>query len=74
MDKPATGMLEQACRPLWYIKQLTGGLQTLLRNTMKQSQTVVNIMSDAKLSEQNLYMLYIDFSSAFNTIDHDKLR
>ncbi len=41
---------------------------------MKQSQTVVNIMSDAKLSEQNLYMLYIDFSSAFNTIDHDKLR
>ncbi len=43
------------------------------RNTMRQLQTVVSIMSDAKLSEQNLYMLYIDFSSAFNTIDHDKL-
>ena len=33
----------------------------------------MNVLSDAKLSEQNLYMLYIDFSSAFNTIDHDKL-
>ncbi len=33
----------------------------------------MNVLSDAKLSEQNLFMLYIDFSSAFNTIDHDKL-
>ena len=43
------------------------------RNTMRQLHTLVNVLSDAKLSEQNLFMLYIDFSSAFNTIDHDKL-
>ena len=34
---------------------------------------LVNVLSDAKLSEQNPYMLYIDFNSAFNTIDHDEL-
>jgi len=33
----------------------------------------MNIMSDAKISQQDLYLLYVDFSSAFNTIDHDKL-
>ena len=43
------------------------------RNTMRQLHTLVNVLSDAKLSEQNLYMLYIAFSSAFDTIDHDKL-
>jgi hypothetical protein len=43
------------------------------RNSMRQLHTLVNVLSDAKLSEQNLFMLYIDFSSAFNTIDHDKL-
>jgi len=40
---------------------------------MRQLHTLVNVLSDAKLSEQNLFMLYIDFSSAFKTIDHDKL-
>ncbi len=33
----------------------------------------MNMMSDAKISQQDLYLLYVDFSSAFNTIDHDKL-
>ena len=40
---------------------------------MRQLHTLVNVLSDANLSEQNLYMLYMDFSSALNTIDHDKL-
>ena len=30
-------------------------------------------MSDAKPSQQGLYLLYVDFNSPFNTIDHDKL-
>ncbi len=29
-------------------------------------------MSDAKLSQQDLHLSYVDVSSAFNTIDHDK--
>ncbi len=43
------------------------------KNTIRQLQNVMNIMSDAKMSQQDLYLLYVDFSSAFNTIDHDKL-
>lgn len=34
---------------------------------------MMNIMSDAKMSHQDIYIMYVDFSSAFNTIDHDKL-
>jgi len=43
------------------------------KNTIWQLQNVMNIMSDAKISQQDLYLLYVDFSSAFNIIDHDKL-
>ena len=40
---------------------------------MRQLHTLANILSDAKITEQDLHMLYIDFCSAFNTIDHDEL-
>ncbi len=30
-------------------------------------------MTDAKISQQDLYLLYVDVSSEFNTIDYDKL-
>ena len=40
---------------------------------MRQLHNLMNVLSDAKISEQNLYMLYVDFSSAFNTLNHDKL-
>jgi len=43
------------------------------RNTHRQLQMLQHIFSDAKICEQDLYLLYIDFSAAFNTIDHDKL-
>ena len=33
----------------------------------------MNVLSDAKSTEQELRMLHVDFNSAFNTIDHDKL-
>ena len=33
----------------------------------------MNIMSHAQISQQDLYLLYVDFGSAFNTIDHNKL-
>ena len=43
------------------------------KNTIRQLQNVMNIMSDAKISQQDLNVLYVDFSSAFNTVDHNKL-
>ena len=43
------------------------------RGTMRQLHNLMNVLSDAKVLEQNLYMLYVDFSAAFNTIDHDRL-
>ena len=34
---------------------------------------MVGALSDAKTTQQNIYLLYVDFTSAFNTIGHDKL-
>ena len=42
-------------------------------NTIRQLQLVQNILTDAKMTVQDLYVMFVDFSSAFNTIDHDKL-
>jgi ribonuclease HI len=43
------------------------------RNTERQVLNLVHAIEDAGITGQDLYALYIDFSSAFNTIDHDKL-
>ena len=43
------------------------------RNTMKQLQMAILMIEDAALYRQDLYSLYIDFSSAFNTVNHDQL-
>ena len=42
-------------------------------NTHRQLRHLISIIEDAKLTTQNLYALYVDFSSAFNCVDHDKL-
>jgi hypothetical protein len=34
---------------------------------------LIHCAEDAALTKQNLYAIYVDFSSAFNTICHDKL-
>jgi hypothetical protein len=36
-------------------------------------QMVQQVLTDAKLNDQNIHYLFVDFSSAFNTIDHDRL-
>ena len=43
------------------------------KGTMRQLQTVVNMLSDAKLLKRDIYALFVAFPSAFNTIYHDKL-
>ncbi|GIL52451.1 hypothetical protein Vafri_8327, partial [Volvox africanus] len=43
------------------------------RNTERQIQNLIHAIEDAGLTRQDLYTLYVDFSSAFNTINHDLL-
>jgi hypothetical protein len=43
------------------------------RGTARQIQTLVRTIEDAALTSRDLYTLYVDFSSAFNTMGHDQL-
>jgi ribonuclease HI len=43
------------------------------RNTERQIQNLLHVIEDAGLTRKDLYVLYVDFSSAFNTINHDLL-
>ena len=41
--------------------------------TARQLLVFQNVMSHAKLFREDIYLMYMDFSSAFHTIDHDTL-
>jgi hypothetical protein len=43
------------------------------KNTSRHLQRLILGLEDAKLFDRNQYILFIDFSNAFNTIDHRKL-
>ena len=43
------------------------------RNTERQIQNILHAIEDAALTSRDLILLYVDFTSAFNTIDQDKL-
>ena len=43
------------------------------RCTSRQIQLVIAALKDAKFSKQNIYLLYIDFTNAFGSIDHARL-
>ena len=43
------------------------------RNTERAIQTWLHVLEDAALTGQDLFVLYTDFSAAFNSIDLDKL-
>ena len=43
------------------------------RNTMRQLQMAILMIEDAALYHKDLYSLYIDFSSTFNTVNHAQL-
>ncbi|NBK25215.1 MAG: reverse transcriptase family protein, partial [Spirochaetia bacterium] len=44
-----------------------------MRDTLTQLQHAVHMLEDAKLSQSDIYALIVDFTSAFNTTDHDKM-
>ena len=43
------------------------------RNTSRQIQLPIAALEDARLTNQDIYILYIDFKNAFGSIDHAKL-
>ena len=43
------------------------------RCTSRQIQFVIVALEDAKFSKQDIYLLYIDFTNAFGSIDHARL-
>ena len=43
------------------------------RNTQRQLSNLVNVINDAALTQQDLFIMYVDFTSAFNMVDHDRL-
>jgi hypothetical protein len=44
------------------------------RGTSRQLRNVINAIEDAQLNCRNIYLLYIDFSAAFNMVNHVKLQ
>jgi hypothetical protein len=43
------------------------------RTTSDQLELLTMLLEDAKVTKQDIYMLMIDFTEAFDTIDHDKM-
>jgi hypothetical protein len=43
------------------------------RCTSRQLQTLIAALEDSKLTQQDIYFLYIDFKNAFGSIDHARL-
>ena len=43
------------------------------RSTQRQLGNLLNALEDAHHTRHDVYLLYIDFSNAFDTLDHDKL-
>jgi hypothetical protein len=43
------------------------------KNCMRQIHTLIHTLEDAIHTDKNLFILYVDYSAAFNTISHDRL-
>ena len=43
------------------------------RCTLRQLQTFISTLKDARLTNQDIYILYIDFNNAFGLINHARL-
>eukprot|EP00983_Pelagomonas_calceolata_P041898 1138246-Pelagomonas_calceolata.AAC.2 len=58
------------------IHSLLSNMKTGLRkhmNTIHQLQNLIMALEDSKIFNRDIYAMIVDFTSAFNTTDHDKL-
>ena len=44
-----------------------------MRNTARQIQAIIAALEDAKYTNKDIYLTYIDFKNAFGSIDHPRL-
>ena len=76
LTKLYTGLLTD-CMTDWaeYSDVLSSSQEGFRRakGTARQLLMMQNVPDDAKIFGENIYMMYLDFSSAFNIIDHDTL-
>ena len=43
------------------------------RNTERQIQMLLGVLEDAKLTKQDIHLLYMDFTNAFGSVDHPRM-
>jgi hypothetical protein len=43
------------------------------RSTSRQLQLLIAALEDARFTNQDIYLLYIDFKNAFSSLDHARL-
>ena len=76
MTKLYTGLLAECMTDFAEYHDILSSSQEGFRRdkgTARQLLMMQNVLSDAKIFGNDIYLMYVDFSSAFNTIDHDKL-
>ena len=76
MHKPRTGLMQECLNVHADHRKILRNSQEgfrRYRNTTHQLHTLTDMLSEAKLSEQNLFTRHIDLHSAFSTIDTDRL-
>ena len=64
-------MMHHALRHRIILRCQEGGI--IGRDTRRQLRNLINVFEDAHHTEQDLDCMYVDFSNAFNMVDHDKL-
>ena len=76
MTKLYTGVLAECMTDFAEYDDILSSSQEGFRRdkgTARQLLMMQNVLSDAKIFGNDIYLMYVDFSSAFNTIDQDKL-
>jgi len=71
-----TGLLTRALTQYVETHNLLSSTQEGFRqgkSCPRQIRNLINAIEDAQLSTKNIYLLYIDLSAAFNTVDHNIL-
>jgi ribonuclease HI len=77
LAKVWTGMIAEALSNYLEARQAISPSQEGFRkgkNTIRQATRTIKTIEDAATTKKDIYILYVDFAQAFNTVDHTKLQ